>query len=87
MEIVGADPTKNLDIILSMDRHTMCEFISNDYIKIDEIELLDILRQWIQVSEEHAYDLDVLLSHVRWEVIPSQYIVSHIVDDPIFTQG
>lgn len=87
MGIVGSAPIDNFDIIRSMDRQTMCEFIAKDYIKIDEIELLDILKQWIEQSAEHALELDVLLSHVRWEVIPSDFIVNQIVKDPIFTQG
>ena len=87
MGIVGSSPVDNFDIIRSMDRQTMCEFIAKDYIKTDEIELLDMLKQWIEQAAEHAVDLDLLLSHVRWEVIPSDFIVNQIVNDPIFTQG
>ena len=48
---------------------------------------MDILKQWIQRTEQNARDLEVLLSHVHWEVIPSEYIVSEIVNDPVLTQG
>ena len=37
MEIVGAEPYKNLDIILSMDHDTMCDFISKERFSIHSL--------------------------------------------------
>ena len=56
MEIVGAEPYKNLDIILSMDQDTMCDFISKEGFSFSVIgryhsslNHLHVCKTWVRI--------------------------------------
>jgi len=87
VEKIGSKPTEYRDIILKLEPEDFIHLVELDTLNIGEIELLSLISDWLTSKPIHAEYIDRVLENVRWETIPSEYIVSNVISDTILTQG
>jgi len=87
VEKIGSKPFEYRDIILKLDPEDFIHLVELDTLNIGEIDLLSLISDWLTSKPIHAEYIDRVLENVRWETIPSEYIVSNVISDTILTQG
>ena len=86
--IVGSNPVQYEQMILTLSIEDFKKLLKSDLLNIEEIEVLNLIKKWITTGNDENRDcLSQLLENVRWEIIPSQYIIDHVVNDPALTFG
>ena len=87
VEKIGSKPSEYRDIILKLDPEDFIHLVELDTLNIGEIELLSLISDWLTSKPMNAEYIDRVLENVRWETIPSEYIVSNVISDAVLTQG